>query len=114
MRRTVTDVGVVRPASASTFSAQVLESRLPVLVDFWAPWCGPCRMIGPIVEDIAAECAGSLAVAKVNIDENPEIAEAYGVMSVPTLMVFVAGQPVRTVAGSKPKAALLRELAEFV
>ena len=107
-------MGAVQAASASTFPLQVLESRLPVLVDFWAPWCGPCRMLSPIIEDIAAECADSLSVAKVNIDEHPDIAETYGVMSVPTLMVFVGGRPVRTVVGSKPKAALLRELAEFV
>jgi thioredoxin 1 len=100
--------------TATTFASDVLASPIPVIVDFWAPWCGPCRMLSPILDDIAADRSETLTVAKVNIDENPDLAETYGVMSVPTLMVFSEGQPVHTVVGSKPKAALLRELADFL
>jgi thioredoxin 1 len=102
--------GTVSEVTDNNFQAEVLESDVPVLVDFWAPWCGPCRMVAPIVEEIAKERAGDLKVVKLNIDENNETAIAYNVMSIPTLMVFSHGQVAKTVIGAYPKAKLEAEL----
>ncbi len=96
--------------SQSNFRAEVLESPMPTLVDFWAPWCAPCRMIGPVVEDLAAERADSVKVVKVNIDESPEVAAAYGIHSIPTLMIFRDGEVVDRFVGVQPKAELQRAL----
>ncbi|GAA4950561.1 MAG: thioredoxin [Streptomycetaceae bacterium] len=97
-----------------TFDADVLMSEKAVLVDFWAEWCGPCRQIAPALEQIAAEHGDKLTVAKLNIDENPEITTRYGVMSIPTLHVYKGGEIVKTIVGAKPKSLLLKDLADFI
>lgn len=102
--------GTVTEVNDNNFQAQVLESEVPVLVDFWAPWCGPCRMVAPVVEEIAKERADALKVVKLNIDENQETAIAYDVMSIPTLIVFNRGQVAKKVIGAYPKRKLEAEL----
>jgi thioredoxin 1 len=94
----------------TTFEQEVLKAEVPVLVDFWATWCGPCRMLAPIIEEIAREQAGKLKVVKVDVDENPRIAQQYGIMSIPTLILFKGGKPVERLVGYMPKAQLLRSL----
>ena len=98
----------------SSFATDVLGSDKPVLVDFWAEWCGPCRKIGPILEEIAAEHGEKLTIVKLNVDENPRTAQDYRVFSIPTMNVYQGGQVVKTIVGAKPKPALLAELAEFI
>ena len=100
--------------SEITFDEQVNGASTPVLVDFWAEWCGPCKMIAPILDEIASEQEGRLTVAKLNVDDAPGIARRFGVMSIPTLILFNAGEPAKRVVGAKPKAALLGELAEYL
>jgi thioredoxin 1 len=102
--------GTVSEVTDNNFQAEVLESEVPVLVDFWAPWCGPCRMVAPVVEEIAKERGDALKVVKMNIDENNETAIAYNVMSIPTLIVFNHGQVAKTVIGAYPKKRLEAEL----
>jgi len=102
--------GSVSEVTDSNFQAEVLESDVPVLVDFWAPWCGPCRMVAPVVEEIAEERGEALKVVKLNTDENQETAIAYNVMSIPTLILFRHGQPAKTVVGAYPKKRLEAEL----
>ncbi len=96
----------VKEFTDTNFETEVLKSREPVLVDFWAPWCGPCRMIAPLVEEMAGKYAGSVKIGKVNIDENPNSAARYGVMSIPTLLVFKAGNVVQTLVGLQSKQKL--------
>ena len=98
----------------ATFDEEVGASELPLLVDFWAEWCGPCRMVAPVLEQIAAENAGRIRVAKVDVDDAPGVARRYEIMSIPTLMVFKDGVAKKRLVGAKGKSQLLTELAEFL
>ncbi len=100
--------------SDTTFDEEINGASTPVLVDFWAEWCGPCKVIAPILDEIASEQEGKLTVAKLNVDDAPNIARRFGVMSIPTLILFNDGEPATRVVGAKPKAALLGELAEYL
>ncbi len=102
------------PVTDNDWATEVLESDTPVLVDFWAEWCGPCRMVGPIVDEIADEQGGKIKVLKLNVDENPNTAREYGVMSIPTLLVFNDGQAEKRIVGAKAKSALMGDLADYV
>jgi thioredoxin len=108
------NAGAPIEVSDASFSTEVLSSTKPVLVDFWATWCGPCKMVAPVLEEIAAERAGQLTIAKLDVDANPETARDFQVVSIPTLILFKDGQPVKRIVGAKGKAALLRELSDVV
>jgi thioredoxin 1 len=97
-----------------SFAVDVLQSEKAVLVDFWAEWCGPCRLVSPILEEIAGEHADKIQVVKLNVDENPATAAQYGITSIPTMNVFQGGQVVKTIVGAKPKALLLKDLEAFI
>ena len=94
----------------TSFSKDVIESSSPVLVDFWAPWCGPCRLIAPVIDEIAREYQNILKVVKINTDDNPTISTEYGIRSIPTVMIFVKGKKVATVIGAVPKSTLLTSI----
>ena len=98
----------------ATFAEDVLTSDKPVLVDFWAEWCGPCRMVAPVLEEIAAEHSDKITIAKLNIDENPRAARDYQVMSIPMMSVFSGGKMVKSIVGARPKSVILKELADYL
>ena len=100
--------------TTATFDAEVLKSSTPVLVDFWAEWCGPCRAVGPILEEMSDEYGAKLKIVKLNTDEESAIAIKYGITSIPTMNVYVNGEVVKTIVGAKPKPAMLKELESFI
>jgi thioredoxin 1 len=104
-------MGTTRAVTDETFESEVLKNSKPVIVDYWAEWCGPCRMIAPVLEEIASEYSEKIDVVKLNVDENPVVAQKY---QIPTLNVFQNGEVVKQIKGAKPKSALLRDLAEFI
>ena len=107
-------MGATKVVTDETFDTEVLQNSKPVVVDYWAEWCGPCRMVAPVLEEIASEHGDKIEVVKLNIDENPKVAQRYQIMAIPTMSVFQNGQVVKQIVGAKPKAALLRELAEII
>lgn len=104
----------VAQLTAETFSEEIAGADTPVLVDFWAEWCGPCKMIAPILDEIAGEQAGKIKIAKLNVDDVPDVARQFEVMSIPTLIVFKDGEPAKRIVGAKGKAALLEDLNEYL
>ncbi len=107
-------MSAITQLSDSTFDEEVGSAEVPILVDFWAEWCGPCKMVAPILEEIANENDGKIRIAKLNVDENPDVARRFEVMSIPTMIVFNDGQPAKRVVGAKGKGQLLQDLADFV
>jgi thioredoxin 1 len=101
---------MTKPITTSQFDAEVLQSETPVIVDFWAEWCGPCRAVSPILEQIAEERADEIRVVKVNIDEEPELQQRYGILSIPTILLFKGGEPTAAAIGAQPKRMLERSL----
>jgi thioredoxin 1 len=107
-------VGTTKTVTDETFEADVLKNDKPVLVDYWAEWCGPCKMIAPVLEAIAAEHGDKLDIVKLNVDENPQVTQKYNILNIPTLGVFRNGEVVMELVGARSKSALLRELADFL
>jgi thioredoxin 1 len=107
-------VGTTKNVTDASFEADVLKNAKPVVVDYWAEWCGPCRQVSPVLEEIASEHADKIDVVKLNVDENPITSQRYGILNIPTLSVFKDGEVVKEIVGARPKSALLRELADFI
>lgn len=107
-------MSAARDVTDQNFATEVLASEKPIMVDFWAEWCGPCRAVSPILDQIASEHADKIDVVKLNVDDNPETAMKYQVTSIPTMKIFRGGEVVKTVIGAKPKPALESDLAEFL
>lgn len=107
-------MGATKVVTDQTFEMEVLQNDKPVIVDYWAEWCGPCRMVAPVLEEIANEYGEKIDVVKLNIDENPAVSQRYEIMAIPTMSVFKGGQVVKQIVGAKPKSALLRELADYL
>jgi thioredoxin 1 len=107
-------VGAMKAVTDDSFEADVLQNDKPVLVDYWAEWCGPCRQVAPVLEAIAAEHGDKLDIVKLNVDDNPEVTRRYGILNIPTLGVFQNGQVVKELVGARSKSRLLDELAEFI
>lgn len=114
MANTVGKTGPTKTVTDASFSAEVLQADRPVVVDFWAEWCRPCKVVAPVLEEIAAEYGEKLTVAKLNIDENPAVTRQYQIMSIPTIAVFQGGSIVKSIIGAKPKAALLKDLSPYL
>lgn len=104
----------IKHVTDDTFDAEVLQAQGPVLVDFWAEWCNPCRQVAPILEELAREHAGKITIVKLNTDENRGVASKYGIISIPTLNVYSGGEVVKTIVGARPKPVLVRELSDFL
>ena len=107
-------MSAVRTVTDDNFAAEVELSPRPVIVEYWAEWCGPCRQLGPVLDAIATEHSGSVDVVKLNVDENPQTTQKYSVMLVPTVSLFSGGQPVRQVIGARSESAMLREFEDYV
>jgi thioredoxin 1 len=107
-------VGAMKTVTDESFEADVLKNAKPVLVDYWAEWCGPCRQVAPVLEAIAAEHGDKIDIVKLNVDENPEVARRYGILNIPTLGVFRNGEVVKELVGARSKSRLLDDLAEFI
>ncbi|MEY4743261.1 MAG: hypothetical protein RIR34_600 [Actinomycetota bacterium] len=107
-------MSAAKNVTTASFAADVLQNNKPVLVDFWAEWCGPCRQVAPILDQIAAEYADKIEIVKVNVDNEQQLAMQYGIVSIPALQVFQGGQVVKSIVGAKPKAVLVNELSDFL